>query len=305
MHAILLPLDGSALAESARPLATSLAARTGAILILAAVYDPRGAVLGVLGGMGERRWDMEAKATLRGALAAAQARVAQQAPTLATEVAVLDGVPADALAAYAATTGVDLIVLTTHGLGGVSRLWLGSVTDALVRQTRIPVLVVHASARGANTPNGADAIHRVLVPLDANVESEAVLQTAITVAGTVGVRYTLLRVAAPLHPALESYAFDAEIERDIIAQQARAQRALDEIAVRLRERGVDVTTAVRLDNQPARAILAFATESEADLIAIATHGLGRLSRFLLGSVADKVLRGATMPVLVQHLAAGN
>ena len=302
MRAILVPLDGSPLAESALPVAAGIAARTGASLALASVYEPG---LPVRGGQGamvyDQRWDAEMRAALRDGLASTRQRLAAMAPKVRVTSVVLDGAVARTLAAYVTSVGAELIVLTSHGRGGSVGAWLGSVTDELVRRSRIPVLVLRAGGAADSRGPAGNAFRHVLVPLDGSPASEGVMVAAEAVAGTQGVKYTLLRVAPPLHPLLQAVATEDEIERDRAEQREIAEREVRDTDARLRARGFDVSSVVRMDLQPARAIHAVAEEIGADLIAIATHGRGPFGRLLLGSVADKVLRGATVPVLVHRI----
>src|SRR5262249_2315226 len=79
-----------------------------------------------------------------------------------------------------------------------------------------------------------------------------------------------------------------------------AEKYLESVAAGLRARDFQVTTCVRVEDQPATAVLAKAGSADVDLIAIETHGRHGFARLLLGSVADKVIRGTTLPVLVSR-----
>jgi nucleotide-binding universal stress UspA family protein len=303
MRTILVPLDGSMLAESALPMAAAIAARWGARVVLAGVHEPG---LPVHGGRGTAAYDQRRSAELRAALessleAAAQ-RISTTAPGAAVDIALLDGDVASALASHASDVGADLVVLSSHGRGGASRRWLGSVTDELMRRVAIPLLVLRAGETDASRRHSAGEFHHVLVPLDGTAAGEKAIDMAQLVAGTKGVHYTLLRVASPLHPLLQAVPVEPAVERDAVEQRQQAEREVADTASRFRARGFDVSTIVRMELQPARAILAVAEEIGADLIAMATHGRGPLRRFLLGSTAPKVLLGAPVPVLVHRLA---
>jgi nucleotide-binding universal stress UspA family protein len=234
---------------------------------------------------------------LRGHLECMQERVRAQSG-LDVDIRLLEGVPAVVIAAEA-EVGADLVVLASHGQGGASRYWLGSVTDTLVRRLDVPILVVRPPAQGALEP----AIHRrVVIPLDGTPETERILDTAIAVLGTEGVEYTLLRVCMPLHPVLMAVATRAEIDRDTAEERAIASRYLEGLAAGLRARGADVRCEVRFSLYAAPEILAAVKERDATLVALATHGRGPIGRFMLGSVGDKVLRGASVPVLLRRVS---
>jgi nucleotide-binding universal stress UspA family protein len=106
-----------------------------------------------------------------------------------------------------------------------------------------------------------------------------------------------------LHPVVRAFASKGAEELDAHEQRTRAQEYLKGAAGRLGRTGVELRPMLIIDLQPARAITEYASKNGADLIALATHGRGRVGRFLLGSVADKVLRTATVPVLISHIEA--
>src|SRR6516165_5033034 len=138
---ILVPLDGSAFAEHALPLAVSIARRAGATLRLVRVHVPAATLY--------RNSDLDANLDLdalvrdeeRPYLDHVSGRIAQVCG-LRPDVALLDGRVADVLYEQGVSAGVDLVVMATHGRGPLSRLWLGSVADELVRRLPTPLLLV-------------------------------------------------------------------------------------------------------------------------------------------------------------------
>ena len=102
---------------------------------------------------------------------------------------------ADEIAEYAASVGADMVLMTTHGHTGVSRMWLGSVADALIRQTTLPILVVHPGEQG-NVPRDVLSFKHILVPLDGSDLSASILGPATEVARATGARLTLLHVVS-------------------------------------------------------------------------------------------------------------
>ena len=141
MRTILIPLDGSPLGEQALPIGRVLAQRAGAAVHLVHVrnpYQPFYVQEGVpvvdeqlrpLRELHERTYLERVRARL------------QEEAGVEVQVALLEGPTAQTLSAYANTTGSDLIIMTTHGYGGFERFWLGSVADALVRMSGVPVLL--------------------------------------------------------------------------------------------------------------------------------------------------------------------
>jgi nucleotide-binding universal stress UspA family protein len=298
IRAVLLPLDGSPFAEQALPLALTVARQAGACLQVVQVHVPLVYVekLQVL----DNTWDTRLRERERAYLDAVVTRLAGSGgvPTTAT---LLTGPVAEALAGHAASTGADFILMTTHGRGGLSRFWLGSVTDEMVRRCPIPVVVIRPVEPAA--PEEPGGFGRVLIPLDGSELAEEILTPAVTLGRLTQAAYTLLRVVIPPPLAglnLTGYAA-AGLDLPAVEQLTRNARSyLEGVAARLRDQGLRVSTGVAVHPQPAVAILEEARNGGADLIALETHGRRGLTRLMMGSVADKVVRGAARPVLVHR-----
>jgi nucleotide-binding universal stress UspA family protein len=296
---ILVPLDGSIVAEHALPLAVEIAHRAKATLHLVHVHVP---VASAYSGI-ELTIDLSFDATVRENEQVYLERVLQQIVT-ASPVRVtyelLDGPVAAALCAQAVATGTDLIVMTTHGRGPLSRFWLGSIADKLVRQEPMPVLLLRPREE---TPDLAckPSLQHVLIPLDGSELAEEILESAIALGSLMQAHYTLLHVLEPIILPDRRFAgnavggFDSDLLKTL---QDEAQAYLDRMAGRLRARSLQVQTRLITNRTAAPAILDEVREHPTDLIALATNGRGGLARLLLGSVADKVVRGSAVPVLV-------
>jgi nucleotide-binding universal stress UspA family protein len=201
--------------------------------------------------------------------------------------------------------------MTTHGRGAMARFWLGSVADEMVRHLPIPILLVRP---GEGEPMWAHdpVLKHILLPLDGTPLAEQMLEPAVALGGLMAADYTLLRAVKPALPLAnppEGASFGdsvaklltrIEIAHEQLCREARAY--LNRVAERLRARGLNVHTRVMVEDPPGRAIIEASHPAEIDLIALATHGRRGLSRLVLGSVADKVIRGASVPILVQHPA---
>lgn len=298
MRSILVPLDGSALAERALPFAIDVARRTGARLELIVVSEPRAVLRGGDGTIGV---DHPRDARLRDALQRyedeVRARVAAE-PGVRVDAEVLEGPAAATLSGYVRATRPDLLIVTTQGRAGGRRQWVGSVTDTLLRTVPSPVLVVPAYRdQTMLTP----PIRGVLVALDGEPGGEISLQTAASIAGVQDVAYVIMSALAPLHPLVRTIAGEKEYERDLAEQRGILQQYLGGLADALQVQGAQVKVDVRVDANPAEAILDSADDHGVDLIALASHRRAPLSRLLLGSVADKVLRGSPVPILMSRL----
>jgi nucleotide-binding universal stress UspA family protein len=286
-RSILVPLDGSAFSEHALPLALSVARRSGAQLYLAHVLSGRGGL-----SNGTDRATAASRTVYLERLAQQIENQAVRAPI----TSILTGPVADTLLDYARSIRCDLIVLTTHGRGALSRLWLGSVADVIVRRSPAPVMLVRPHQP---TPNAKveRPLRRVLVPLDGSPLAEAIIEHVVRIGRIMDFEYTLLRVVDPA--ALGLSPRDEETTDSTMLQplKDRAQMYLDRQAEELRAQGLQVEAVVTV-GEPASSILAYARAHGSDMIAMATHGRGGVSLVLLGSVADKVLRGASLPMLL-------
>jgi len=298
MRLILVPLDGSLLAERALPAALDLAARHHARIELVSVHQSALPARGQLGAIAhEDHYDAVIRAGLSAYLDVTAAKIRANHATCDVAGILLEGPVAAAIAAYARSREADLVAITTRGRGGPARWILGSVADALVRTLTVPVLLVRAEEDPGESV--VLPLRRVLVALDGSPESERAVEIAVRLLRNDQATFTLLHVAPPLHPLLRTLANAEEVARDTEEQTHRAKAYLQEAVARCAGLGA-ITAAFRMDLNPARGIIAFAAEHSTDLIVLSTHGRGPIGRALLGSVADKVVRTATVPVLLCH-----
>ena len=290
-RSILVPLDGSPFAEHALPLAASIARRGSAILHLVHVHGLASAHAVDLMPHPD---DAEQRASALAYLDELALRVSGDG-AIPISTVLLDAPLVHALHSYAATHAVDLTVMTTHGRGALSRLWLGSVADRLIRQSAAPVLVVHPQTV-ATEEQIAPAFKHMLIPLDGSALAEQILPHALALGSLMQTDYTLLQVAELALASTELYGseFDRSVQERVCG---RAQHYLDHLAEPLCSEGFNVRTEVAI-GWPAQHILDYARGHGVDAIALATHGHGGLARLLLGSVSDKVIRGASVPVLL-------
>jgi nucleotide-binding universal stress UspA family protein len=307
-RSILVPLDGSPFGEQALPLALTVARRAGASVRLVHVHVPLSLALAEGGVAFDQALDQQSRAREREYLDTVTRRVAELADVRVTS-ALADSPVADGLLMEAMAAGSDLVVMTTHGRGPLARFWLGSVADELVRRMPLPLLLVRPREKAPGLA-AEHPLRHVLIPLDGSPLAETILEPAVALGGADGVAYTLLRLVLPAVAGRTPMAdlASAAVDPTLVAQlaewheqeKAAAGRYLQGIKLRLALPPEHVQTVVTSSDQPAVAILDEARQRSADLVALATHGRGGLARLLLGSVADKVLRGSTGPVLVYH-----
>jgi nucleotide-binding universal stress UspA family protein len=292
-RSILVPLDGSLPSEQSLPYAAALAQRSGAALQLAYVHTPL--LLGegtmYLGTPDVQLWEEEKKY-----LQSVVDRL-KKAGLEKVSAHLLEGPIAETLQEHALGNGCDLIVMTTHGRGPVSRFWLGSVADQLVHRLPMPLLLIRT--REETPPPAEPEVRNVLVALDGTPEAEQILQPAGTLAKLLGASCTLLRVVPTVvpHGVRKETAVGAALADKL---RAEAHVYLQRMAASLQDRGIAAQTRILAHAHPATAILNEAASGEYDLLALETHGRRGLLRLFLGSVADKVVRGASIPVLVHR-----
>ncbi len=198
-------------------------------------------------------------------------------------------------------------MLATHGRSGISRLWLGSVAEALLRTSAVPLLLIrpHESADEERWRR-PEPIQRVLAPLEPGDVAVQAIEPARRLGETFGAAMSLIRVISWPYEALDSLTPGGLVfaSGDLPAARARAVTDLEQIAATIRAQGTPVSVDVVDDLVPARGILGYAREHGSDVIAMTTHARTGFERLLLGSVADKVARGADGPVLLVPAAAG-
>jgi nucleotide-binding universal stress UspA family protein len=308
-RSILVPLDGSTFAEHALPVALGLARRAKAQLHLVSVSTPLAEAY--VEGLYFSTLELEEELTARHQtyLNTTAARLRERAEVPVT-TAVLHGEVAATLCDQLSHGAGDLVVMATHGRGALGRFWLGSVADEMVRHTSVPLLLVRP---GEEEPDLSKepALTKIVLPLDGSELAEQILEPAIDVASvTPGAEIILMRAIRSVVPVSTAPDVpEAEKEARTILHQIQdlqghlrqeAEQYLFLVAERIRGRGLRVETQVIVEDQPAVAILREAEQVNAGLIALETHGRRGLSRLILGSVADKVIRGAHIPVLVHR-----
>lgn len=294
-NAILVPLDGSPLAEQALPIAARLARDSGSALHVAHVHVAASPDPISIEGMPVIDDQLRSLAAdhERVYLERAAAKVATDG--LQPITTRLTGPVVQALTAYARDISAGLIVMTTHGRSGFLHLWLGSVAESLVRVTGTPLLLLRPEADGRLQER---PFRKILAPLDGSPLAEEILPHAAELARIEGGSLELLRVidtlpvpgALPFH---ERFRLDKATEE---AELAEARRYLDAVVARPHE--VPMGGQVIASDAPARAIVETAHAMHADVVALTTHGKTAAPRSSLGSIADTVLRSGGGSLLI-------
>jgi nucleotide-binding universal stress UspA family protein len=301
---LVVPLDGSPFAEQALPVATAIAHAARARLRLVLVHqlppppqDRETAKLYVSVELAVRR-------SQRDYLRATASRLRERHGVQVTTV-LLDAPVGPTLASWIHDIDADLVVMTTHGRGAVGRVLHGSVADQLVRALDVPVLLIRPDAEGG----GADSPwtpREIVVGLDGSRQAEAALPPAETLARTLSIPLTLVQVIQPLVAATDP-ALPFPMEYDQRITEVRRREALDyleNVARRLRGDGNTASAVAVVHYSPAETLLELGRPERGSLLALGTRGRGGVKRLMLGSVADKLVREAAVPVLVVPPARG-
>jgi nucleotide-binding universal stress UspA family protein len=299
IRSVLVPLDGSPFAEQALPWAAAIAGAARARLRLTLVHQsPSPPPLDAATGRLYTRIELSLRKVQREYLAKVADQVRREHGVQVAKVT-LQGTPAPALARYVGEMDPEIVVMTTHGAGGIRRAWLGSVADQLVRSLEIPMLIIRPR-EADQVPAGVAALQEILVALDGSRRAEAALPPAATLALLLRAKLALVRVVQPVVPFTDPVrpfplGFDEELTR---LSRAEAQDYLDDVAEWLNAAGVPASAAAVVGSSAFGAIQDAARAPGTGIIALATRGRGGLPRMVLGSVADKLVRGGELPVLV-------
>lgn len=301
-NSVLVPVDGSNFAEHALPYALGIARRTGATLHLALAHVPS-EVLSPHYPLVDALEVRDAELREHDA-AYIEALVERLKPSgVDLKPALLRGRVASALADYVDAAAIGLVVMTTHGRGGLQRAWLGSTADSLIRHSMIPILLARPAEDTREIgPESDHEFHSVLVALDGSDTAETALRDAFEIGITETASLTLVHVIQPPVAAASPYLpHTIQLTHDEMeAREAHMRTYLERVAAGAWLEGRVTEVRVPVDYHPAPAILELAEEEGADLIVLGTHGRGGLRRLVLGSVADKVIRGTHRPVLVHR-----
>ncbi|MDL5360658.1 universal stress protein [Halalkalicoccus sp. NIPERK01] len=268
---ILVPTDGSESARRAEGYAIDMAGEYRSTVHVLHVVDPAG--LGTASGIEPRGEEA------RGIVDAAVERIAdggvRAIPVVRTGV-----VPATVLE-YVDEAAIGLILMGTHGRSGLERSLLGSVTKRIVRASHVPVVTV---GDDEGTP-ARYPYRRLLVATDGSEAAAGAAEVGIDVARTYGAGVHVLSVV------------HSRGSRDAAERIAAAHAAVADVERMAAAAGVeDVSTAVEY-GLPHAAVLAYAGRNGIDLVVMGAYGRTGVRRYVLGSVAERVVRTSPIPVL--------
>jgi nucleotide-binding universal stress UspA family protein len=294
LNSILVPLDGSAVADLAIPHAAALARRAGVGLHLVRVHRP------IIPALGPDAATYHPEPTLDQKLMEQsrdwllqRVHDARRETSLPVSCTFHVGPVVDEIIGAVERHAPALIVCTTHGRGGWMLHGWGTIAQELVRRAECPVLVM--TERAATRPPG---VQRLMLLLDGTERAAAIIASARWIAHVFDADIELVRVAAPALGSVSLVdAVTAETDAMGIDEYARrAKDEVDRVAAALRSEGLRVTSFLNVRDDVGNAILEHIGVSNPDLVAVATHGRG-ISRLLTGSVADRIVRNGGRPTL--------
>lgn len=217
---------------------------------------------------------------------------------LTVETRVVFGKASEEIVRMAEREGVEMIAMSTHGRNALGRGILGSVADKVIHMANTPVMTITPDKAKEYWEEGAK-VARVIVPLDGSPLAETALPYAEELAGKLSLEVMLVRTLAidsfyGIYSNGYAYSGYAELQNEL---EDDATDYLKGIAERLEKKGLDVSWQL-LRGAPAASIVELAHETSRDIIALTTHGRSGLTRWILGSVAEALIRASGDPVLV-------
>ncbi len=303
---MLVPLDGSELAEVVFSYAKELAGRLDIEIILFLVVSP---ALREFIPM-HRAYIKQAVETIRRQSREIQKRsgIQPRGKPVKGRGELTEGYPAEEILRYADESAVDLILMATHGRSGVRRWTMGSVTDKVLRASKVPVLLVHAGIPDETPYNQWPKI-TLLVPLDGSELAESVLPHVETLAkqrSDKPIEVTLLRVCEPPAPPTYYSPEPSEVplnwgqfvQQETDRGKKVAKEYLAGVEKRLKDSNIRSVRSEVLVGRAADEIVDYAKKNPFNIIVMATHGRSGLSRWVYGSVAGNVLQGVSSPVFL-------
>jgi nucleotide-binding universal stress UspA family protein len=292
---ILVPLDGSKLAEVALPYAEELAGRLGSEIILIYINESSDAPDEHM-----HKFYLEKIAETVKEAAELYDEKSSKRQEIQVKSAIVTGNPAKKIVEYADKEGIGLIVMSTHGRSGITRWTLGSVANKVVQAAKQPMALIRAKGNRSEM-RAKGILKKILVPLDGSKEGEIVIPYIVEFAQRLKAEVTLLQVVEISYPAVTDlgYSYIAYTEKQMASDKAFAQNYIDKVVALLKEKGVTATSEVRLKiGNAAEEIINAADETHSDLVVMATHGRSGIGRWVLGSVAERVLHQGNTPLIL-------
>lgn len=299
---ILIPLDGSLLAECVLPHASAIArAFNSRVMLLRALDRNQAAEKAQLFDL--LNWQIN-KTGAKMYLEKTSARL--QKSGLRVEVTVLEGLVAESITDFAQSQGMKLIILSSHGRSGLSQWGLSSVTQKIIFGAPTSVLIIRA-----HQPTASDLDERlytqIMVPLDGSRRAENVLPMVTALARFHQSRIHLVHIvrAPEMARQMPLAREDVDLSNRIIARnREEAIRYLDQVRLHSPLEGIDVETHLLTGDNAASALHEFADQEHIDLVVLSAHGYSGNNRWPYGSMVNNFILYSKVPlIIVQDLPA--
>jgi len=294
---ILLPLDGSELAETAIPYVRVLATQLKAEVFIIHACPLEHRAYHHMHQIYMDKMSDNFKQTLR------ENEQANEQLNIHTEI--IPGDPTDVILDYVQKKAISMVAMTSHGTSGFREWAMGSVADKVVRGVRVPTLLIHTKL-SRNTTENDKSFKKILLPLDMSDASKTAVPYTVQLAKKLDAKITLFSMVQTIFSkqidstGLGFTTTNLGVNWKLIDDTAKnnAEKYLEDIEGEIQKAGANVTHQSKIGNDAAYEILEMEKETQYDLIVMATRGRSNIARWALGSVTEKVLRGGDRPILV-------
>ncbi|MFC1943144.1 universal stress protein [Chloroflexota bacterium] len=284
---ILVPLDGSKLAEIALPYAKELARKLGSKITLVSVLP-----------VGSESDDNKYHHSHRFYMQEMVKIIKQQA--INVESVILTGAPAEEIVNYADREDISLIIMGTRGQSGIKRWVLGSIADKVVSATTRPVALITTDDTETSV-QGKDLLSKALVILDGIAEAEAVIPYVEDLGSKLDIEVVLLQLveqAFMYYEGADDLSYVPVSKKKMNSRRAKARRYLTKLASLLESKGIIVRVKVVTKGNSAETIIKVASQTDAGVIVMSTRGRSGISRWIFGGVRDEIVNIGNVLVLL-------
>ncbi|MFC2072390.1 universal stress protein [Chloroflexota bacterium] len=284
---ILVPLDGSKLAEVALPYAKELARKLGSKITLVSVLP-----------VGSESDDNKYHHSHRFYMQEMVKTIKQRA--INVESVILTGAPAEEIVNYADREDISLIIMGTRGQSGIKRWVLGSIADKVVSATMRPVALITTDDTETSV-RGKDLLSKALVILDGTSEAEAVIPYVEELGSKLDIEVALLQLveqAFMYYEGADDLSYVPVSKKEMNSRRAKARRYLTKLASLLESKGLIVRVKVVIKGNSAETIIKVASQTDAGIIVMSTRGRSGIGRWFFGSVRDEIVNIGNVLVLL-------
>ena len=292
---ILVALDGSVTAESILPAVTSLAQLFGSWVTLCSIISHEKSPFLLTNSSFLETIELESKQALTLYLHKIQSRL--ESKGIKIDIVIKTGNPSHEIIQLAENTGYDLLAFATRGRSGITRWILGSVADHIIGSVTTPILLISPKADKEYSLDDPHKINSIIAPLDGSRLAESILPIAESISIKSNTKIDLLQVVPTIiqvYLGIEPQAYPMDVLENL---EDRAYEYLSTIESSLKNRGVTARSKL-VEGDVSSSIIDYCSKLDHSLITMTTRGYTGFSRWVLGSVADKIIRDIGEPVLL-------